>query len=207
MKTERFAFGLMILTVLSTVPLATAADPAYYQKRDTWEETLRVSREALVAFEETEETVAQKRRTADATTRDFQPLAAELSFGDKPQKIRARVAGLKRLFVGTSRVRGGMSGVFGEPRLISADGKSVPWTQAKPRTSFRSAPGARVAAAPAAVEGQPFADGFLLYEHEGQLELDGKFEWFEAWVAVVGGAQGHTQAFFVDWRSHRQITD
>ena len=147
MRTERFAFGLMMLMVLGTVPLA-AADPAYYQKRGMWEETLRVSREALVAFEETEETAAQKRRTADASTRDFQPLAAELSFGAKPQKVRVRVAGLKRLFVGTARVRGGMSGVFGEPRLISADGQSVPWTQAKPRTSFRSAPGARVAAAP-----------------------------------------------------------
>ena len=123
------------------------------------------------------------------------------------QKIRVRIAGLKRLFVGTERVRGGLSGVFGEPRLVSADGQSVPWTQAKPRTSFRSAPGARVATAPAAVEGQKFTDGFLLYEHEGQLELDGKFEWFEAWVAVVGGAKTHTQAFFVDWRSHRQIAD
>ena len=59
----------------------------------------------------------------------------------------------------------------------------------------------------AAVEGQTFAEGFLLYEHEGQLELDGKFEWFEAWVAVVGGAKGHTQAFFVEWRTHRQIAD
>lgn len=207
MRMARFALSLLMLMILGRASLATAADPTYYQKRDSWEETLRVSREALIAFEETEETAAQKRRTADAITRNFQPLAAELSFGDKPQKIRVRVAGLKRLFVGTSRVRGGMSGVFGAPRLISADGQSVPWTQAKPRTSFRSAPGARVAAAPVAVEGQPFADGFLLYEHEGQLELDGKFEWFEAWVAVVGGAKGHTQAFFVDWRSHRQITD
>jgi hypothetical protein len=131
----------MILMVVGRVSLATAADPAYYQKRDTWEETLRVSREPLGSFEETEETAAQTRRTADATTRNFQPLAAELNFGDTPQKIRTRVAGLKRLFVGTSRVRGGMSGVFGEPRLISADGHGVPWTQAQPRTSFRSAPG------------------------------------------------------------------
>ena len=154
MRMERFALSLMMLMILGRVSLAGAADPAYYQKRGTWEETLRVSREALVAFEETEEAAAQKQRTADAATRDFQPLAVELAFGDKPQKIRVRIAGLKRLFVGTERMCGGMSGVFGEPRLVSADGKSVPWTQATPRMSFRSAPGARVAAAPAAVEGK-----------------------------------------------------
>ena len=78
MRTERFTFGLVMLMILAVVSLASAADPPYYQKRGTWEETLRVSREALVAFEETEEAAAQKQRTADAATRDFQPLTVEL---------------------------------------------------------------------------------------------------------------------------------
>ena len=145
MRTERFAFGLVLLMILAAVSLASAADPPYYQKRGAWEETLRVSREALVAFEETEEAAAQEQRTADAATRDFQPLAVELAFGDKPQKIRVRIAGLKRLFVGTEHMRGGMSGVFGEPRSCPPTARACPGLGQPARHSSAPGPGCRSA--------------------------------------------------------------
>ena len=207
MRIIRCHLGLTALMIINVAGATWGNDPAFYRKQATWEETLRVSREALVAQEATEEAAARKRQAADAATRDFQPLTVQLGFGDKPQGVRVRIAGLKRLFVGTERVRGAMSGVFGEPRFVAADGRSIPWTQTAPRTTFRSAPRAHIQPGPASVGEQKFTGGFLLYEHEGQIELNGKFEWFETWVAVVGGAKGHKQTFFVDCSSHRQCTD
>jgi formylglycine-generating enzyme required for sulfatase activity len=64
-KLSNLALWLLLLLPLTCF----AADPAYYQKQATWEETLRVSREALAAKEADDEKPAKNKKAKKADAR------------------------------------------------------------------------------------------------------------------------------------------
>ena len=62
LKSQTFSMVLWLVLPL----VGFAADPACYQKQATWEETIRISREALAAKEADAEKTAKKNKKADA---------------------------------------------------------------------------------------------------------------------------------------------
>lgn len=109
--------------------LAWAGDPAHYVQRQTWQETLRLSREALVR----QEAEARKARLADPAVQAFQPVTLETKLGDRPRRLRVRVAGLERLCLRIERPedqgRQRATVCFGNPRLFNAEGEPTAVTR------------------------------------------------------------------------------
>jgi hypothetical protein len=104
------------------------APTASLQPRGTWWETMLASREGLADQEAAAERRVEADRLADPVLRQCQPFHIELNTQQEPRKIKVRIAGLERLYLGSA----GQVDVFlGEPKLIARDGKSVPLSLAK----------------------------------------------------------------------------
>ena len=105
------------------------ARPPFYGKRETWQETLRLSREALAR----QEAEARQAAAADPAVQAFRPASIRLALGDKPQRLRVRVAGLKQLCLRVMRMdakrRGRATVCFGNPRLLDAKGAATAVTR------------------------------------------------------------------------------
>ena len=126
-----------VLPTLSLCALVLAstrlrADPPCYTKKDTWQETMRASLDARVR----QESEAAKAAAAEVEASPFEPFGAEVRRGREPRFLKVPVAGLRRLCLRTrnlvSRRRGRGTVCFGTPRLVAADGKSVPVTLKRP---------------------------------------------------------------------------
>jgi len=92
-------WGRNAIALVLCLASAGAADPPHYVKQATWQETLRLSREALIR----QEAESAKALAADPAARAFEPSTAELKLGDKPSRLRVRVAGLKALCLRITR--------------------------------------------------------------------------------------------------------
>ena len=193
------------------------ANPHYYAKRGTWQETLRASREALARQE------AEARKALEAEAKGFKAATTELKLGDKARRLRVEVAGLKQLVLRVEMAgekRGGRASVcFGTPRLVAADGKAtavtrrlVPrtfgrrhftderhrtWQEAKLDVAYPETGAADEQDIDALLEDDPpkktpqgrFATGLLLEtDGEAVVRLDGKYTRFEAWVCLLPAA-------------------
>ena len=168
-----------------------------YRKKATWQETLLAVREALI------------RRWAQEDA-GFQPYTSPLRRGgQEPLHLRVRVAGLKRLWleadIGPDDYSADQA-IWGDPQLIAPDGHATPLTDLQPEF-------VQVGWGDLGVDrdhwGQPlqvaqrrFSRG--LWAHApSQLcySLDGKYEWFEAWVGigVAAGSGGSSRFKVLKW--------
>jgi len=208
-------WGRNAIALVLCLASAGAADPPHYVKRATWQETLRLSREALMRHE----AEAAEALAADPAARAFEPFTAELKPGDKPMRLRVRVAGLKTLCLRVTRSgekrRGRATVCFGSPRLFPATGKAAAvtrkmvaavlgnrhfgderdrrWQQAK-LDAEAPAPGhggddGIDALREAEGGGRPagrFTSGFFQgCDGELVLRLDAKYERLEAWLCLL----------------------
>jgi len=176
------------------------ADPPWYQRQASWEETVRVSREALGRIEASEDAQSA------APIGDFRPSTHVLEHGQEPLRIRIPVHGLPFISIASRAVRGEMEGVLGEPKVIAADGTSISITRGQPNSTdipqiTRFPSGVRH---PSPIEGpieaadRRIADGIQMTGVNGEafrIRLDGKYQWLEAWLVVIGGKQGDQMAF------------
>lgn len=194
-----------LLLVLPTAVRGGEADPPWYQRQATWEETMRVSREALAKMEAEEDGKRKAAKLADPVTRDFQAVTEEITIHRAPKKIRVRVTGLRTLYIVAERLVGNLATVIGEPRFIKADGQSEAWSGTSPKITLFPDPGQPERfQAPKEIGGQRIKDGFFFslqgVGRKAQVDLDGKYEWFEALLAVDGPqyADGWKEAIHID---------
>ncbi|HUT33611.1 MAG TPA: SUMF1/EgtB/PvdO family nonheme iron enzyme [Planctomycetota bacterium] len=191
--------------LLGLCAVAAAADPAFYTRKATWQETMLASREALLAAEQ-----ARVEKLTDPVAKDlpasFQPFAAEVGAGQKgARRIRVRVTGMDVVWLSHAASQGGdgtPSGLWGEPTLVAKDGKKTRLLDLKPlvaRGAVESVGGAEPAGAKGKarrrartlrVGRQELAFG-LVVEAGGELcyRLDRQFEWFEAGLGALGGGK------------------
>ena len=187
-----------------TIPASGA--PAWYVRQPTWEETMRVSREALVKAEADAETKALAAKAADPALKDFQAVSLELAVGQAPQKVRVRVAGMKQMCVGMGSMRGGAQAVFGDPVLIDKAGKATRWRISSPRPTQVIGDGkATEIRQPYEAGGKPVVNGVQFTNNEAVVDLAGQYEWLEGWAAAVPDPKSkdkNAKAWFrIEWRS------
>ena len=161
------------------------APTASLQPRGTWWETMLASREGLADQEAAAERRVEADRLADPVLRQCQPFHIELNTQQEPRKIKVRIAGLERLYLGSA----GQVDVFlGEPKLIARDGKSVPLSLAKaPRPTHYGSflhSDQRNGWEPIVWGQQRYAAGFTMGNWETSIELDGQSEWLEGVLGV-----------------------
>jgi len=99
-----------------------------YIKGPTWQETLRLSRERLIrTVAESSQEEEQSFRRANADYKPMTPVVVQLAHRKKSKPIKARVAGLTKLYVGSCPlVTGDRSYVWLQnPRLIQKDGNVI----------------------------------------------------------------------------------
>jgi len=119
--------GLLFLGLFGGV---RAAEPAsktealsFYRPKATWWETMIASREALIEREEAAERMAESQRRADPALKAFESLRMWVSNQQEPSKIKLRIGGAKRFYLGSA----GRGEIFlGNPQLIGHDGKASP---------------------------------------------------------------------------------
>jgi len=176
------------------------APPACYVRKATWQETLLASYEALTRRELAEEKRLAGEKASDPALKAFQPLRIEVKGRQEPRRVRVRIAGLKKLYVGAEgrhRLYGG------DPRLIERDGNAVPFQVGRSRLLGRRwcyHDGSRNWR-PIELGQRTFQKGFQLQDTEIAVELDGRCEWFEVHVASRDRDDRQPQRFWVDWRS------
>ena len=118
---QQFFVGVLLLTSLPSA--AESADPSWYVKKETWQETMLRSREALVESEREQ-----------ASTIRIKPYVSEIvRGGEAARRISVPVSGAKELFL---FVTGAPDSVWGaatwaDAKLIAKDGtaevSSVKW--------------------------------------------------------------------------------
>ena len=187
----RFLASACLCGLLASLAPAAAPPPAPdgpYSKKATWQETLLAAREALVRLEAQDNAAAQ--RDADPALKAFQPFSLTLTAAEKPEPIKVRIAGLRKLYVGA---RGPTEVYVGDPRLADRDGKATPlhvgkarmlgknWVQHDEQPDWKARK----------LGDRMLERGFRLRDTELVLELDGSAEWLEAWVACrqTGGQE------------------
>jgi hypothetical protein len=186
------------LVCLAGTSLALAArrgaypreDTPWYTPKATWQETLRVSRDALAR----NEAEAEKKLAASLARSAFKPVEFVLEPATAPRHIRLDVSGLDRLVLRTvnahEKRRGHFTVIFGTPTLSDAEGKSVPVTGKAPLYNRDAGMGhlrnERDGRWREANLTGKFETGVMLQrEVEAVFELGGKFKSFEAWVQVL----------------------
>jgi len=205
----RMAFRLALF--LTLCPLASAADPDFYVRKATWQETLLASREALMAAEQ-----ARLEKLTDPATRQvpasFQPLATEVGDGQNAtRRVKVRVAGLDHLWLIHAAAKSddpqdrGPSGAWAEAILVGKDGKKVRLDDLKPiiargavehfgQRDPAPAKKGQARARQVKVGRKELAYGLIVHPFDpaqgkpyGELcyRLDGQFDLFEATVAVL----------------------
>jgi len=205
--------ALLVMCLLFASIAASAADPSFYVRRSTWEETMRASREALMQQEAQRKAALEARVAADPALGRFAPLEEAVNFGDEPRLVRVRVAGLKELYVGAVSLGGKRTvGQYCEPRLIDANGKATRVALSKPPVVATHGPGTFLPSShrswqTVSVDGQELQRGFVVDRGEVALQLDGKYEWFEAWIAAIKGPKTEQVRFTADYRSRYRLAN
>ena len=158
-----------------------AAAPVVYQKCDSWQESMRVSRDALaVQAAEVEAKNAAAAKAADPSLAGVEPWLLVKACTDVPatnrptfdEKVKIRIAGLKNLYLGCQLLdpRGTASLEWNDAVLIDKAGKKIP---------LASLP-------PAGWKGNEEKDSIRqdrrqirLSRNEVGFTLDGNYEWLE----------------------------
>ncbi|MHB1033920.1 MAG: SUMF1/EgtB/PvdO family nonheme iron enzyme [Pirellulales bacterium] len=174
---------------------AEPADPAYYVKKDTWQETIEAAREAILA--------------RDRAVRAAAPLATYTSDivrgGEPARHVSVSVAGQRELFlyvVGEPDVIWG-AGTWADARLIGADGKEtrvchlkglkIVTGQSSIDVNLKSGVSGRLR-----IAGRQFAHGVHVYAASKiQVPLDGKYQKFEAWIGIDDWIGKHGAVRFI----------
>ena len=197
------------VTVLVLCAAAWAADPAFYRRKATWQETMLASREALVASERAR--IQNATYPLDRESVTFKGWVGQAGVARKTgRRVHVRVRGLKYLWLSHSggdanaNAKSAMVGCWGDPTLTTRDKKQVRLSDLKPLVSK----GLVEAVAPAPAKKKPAkARGraakkkrqprlrmgkqqlkFALHvSGQGEVcyQLDGKYEMFDAYVAVT----------------------
>ena len=177
-------FGLAVVVWLGVAAAAESAP--FFAKKDTWLETVLASRAALATQEAQAVLAAQAARQADPVLKNFEPQDLTLTGQDEPRTLRLRVAGLKKLYLGSYGPR---SMVVTDARLITTQGLAVAFHTAhfsltkidqfgslrhdKEQNWKPVKSGRRV-----------FANGMVLDRSEVTLELGGKYESLELTLGI-----------------------
>jgi len=166
---------------------------------------MRLSREALMKLEAEAAADAAEAKASDAALGVFEPFGVEMTGGDKPRHVKVRVSGLKSIYLASICVEGSSSLFVADPKLIDKDGKATPVDVRRPkhqRKRMRLFGSKRIRASkgPVKVRKQTFEAGAKWENTEALLELDGKYEWFEAWVWPADRRGRGRIRFTVDWQ-------
>ncbi len=170
----------------------------FYQPRATWWETMIASREALAEQEAAAERQAEAERRADPALPVFASLRTRVSNRQEPRRIKLRIAGMKRLYLGCA----GRAEVFlGDPQLTGGDGQPTALPLAEARLTGGRGWANRKAGDWAQRE---YSTGVLLWDKEICVELDGRAEWLEGWVGARNSREDRHGQF---WVHCRPLTD
>jgi hypothetical protein len=197
------AFSAAVALLAMNVGSPAAAGPAaaaYFVPKATWQETLLASREAIGAAENETEKQAAAQKAADPVLREFQPVLDQITGKDEPRKVRIRLAGVKRIYLGA-----GVSNelIFGNPRWFDREGQTVPPPPLRVQMNrgvvrhdgYREWQ-------PITVGKQVFETGFLLRDAEVWFEPGQRIQGLELTVATRGSRV--PTPFWIDLRSHAQ---
>ena len=171
------------------------SDPPHYVKKSTWEESIRSSREALVALE----------RAAERPTTPVAFSSEIVRGAERAQKISVRVTGEEELFL---YVVGAPDTVWGaatwaDAKLIGADGSEVSVSNMKGLRVLEGRHDIDVnmkagVSGPLSIAGQHFERGIHVYANSKvRVPLGGKYTRFEAsigiddWVGQHGAVRFH----------------
>lgn len=170
------------LFVSNPVIAAEFKDPSYYTRKASWQETIRVSREALIEPE---------REQVSPT--NFKPFASEiLRGGDLARHVAVSVSGQEDLFL---MVNGAPDSVWGaatwaDAKLIAKDGtetfvchlKDLKVLEGRHDIDKNLEAGV---SGPLRISGREFEHGIHVYANSKiRIPLDGNFERFEGWIGV-----------------------
>ncbi len=186
-----------ICLLLTAIAASAIADPAFYQRKATWQETMLASREALTQAEQAR--LATLKDPVAKDDRGFNPAVSKglTSRSKNARRIRVRVRGLDCVWLSaTSGSRDDhLAGCWGDGVLVTRDGKKTPLHALKPAVSR----GAVQAVAPAQasrdkrkrskgprIGRQQLAYGILVKPGaELCYRLGGQYEMLEAFIGVV----------------------
>ncbi|MCY2994188.1 MAG: NPCBM/NEW2 domain-containing protein, partial [Planctomycetota bacterium] len=179
--TIRFRSTCVWFLVLAGFPVsAQAADPPYYVKQPTWQDTLFAARTALAS-------------QPSARANQFRPYTSPvLHGGEAAVKIEVPVAGVQDLYLlvtGVPHVVGGAA-TWADALLVAADGKTVIASRGSGREVLKGRCAFDVnlksgVSGPLKIAGQVFEHGLHVYaDSQVRIPLGGKFERFEAWIGI-----------------------
>lgn len=171
----------------------------FYRKKATWQDTMLAVREALMVWFAQEDS-------------GFQPYTSSLlRGGHEPIHVKVRVTGLKRLWleadIGPDDYSADQA-IWGDPQLVDLEGRITPLTDLSPdyvQVGWGSLMVDRDHwGQPLQVAQRKFSRG--LWAHAPSrlcYSLDGRYEWFEAWVGigVAAGGSGSSRFKVLKWPS------
>ncbi len=174
--------SLVLLAVLASGERALAADPAFYVKQDTWQQTMAASREALLKWE-------RKRGHTTALPPYLSPIVRG---GQAARHVSFPVAGMKELYltvIGVPDVTYGAAN-WAEAKLIDADGKQTLLGHSKLFKVLEGRHSVNVnmksgVSGPMKIAGRQFEHGLHVYaDSKVRIALDVPYERFEAWIGI-----------------------
>lgn len=175
--------SIILAMILPQLSGRSLADPSYYHKRDSWQDTMRESREALRKFQ-------QEQDAKDAGTK---PFVSEVMKGSDPaEHIKVRVSGWKDLFliVTDDGDYHNDCANWAEAKLVGKDGKEVFLDTVEPVSARQDWGTFRrddksVVGGPMAIGKRSFARGIGTHANSViHYALNGDYETFEAWTGV-----------------------
>ncbi len=175
------------LAVCHIAPCPTHAAPPYYRRAGTWQESMRLSREAL-----------QQREKAETAGRESlqQPTGMLVSSQGTPARFQCAVAGLGTVYLSAvpDRRDGKAQTFFYRPAWILKDGTRAPVTGAQCKARYgtrRLAMAGHKRWQTLKASGETFNTGFALQGRcEAQLTPPPGAAALEAWVCVPKGTKG-----------------
>jgi len=198
--------------------LVWAADPAFYIRKDTWQQTLLASRDALMKAEAA--SLAKLEDPASPDAKGFTPFhSGEVSSRQRSgRRVKVRLRGLEYLWlIHTAKQKGDdrLAGCWGNAVLVGKDKKKIPLHTVKPAVSRgdvqvrtpEPAGGKKKRKFNLRIGRQQLSYGIVV-KPGGELcyALEGKFEWLEAVVGVVSARNRNaTMAFHAAHLPRSQI--
>jgi len=161
---------------------AETADPAWYTKNATWQQTMLAARDSLARGEGDKPRPAAMKGYASPVVRQGQPAI----------HISVPVSGVRDLYLlvtGVPNVVGGAA-TWAEPKLFAADGKEVaasrfPGLQVLEGRSAIDVNLKSGVSGPLRIAGREFKQGIHVYaDSKVRLPLGGKYSRFEAWIGI-----------------------
>ncbi len=167
----------------------------YYHRLQTWFESMLRSREELLRLER-----------AGQQVRGLEPVVvSRMGYGEPAKRVRIRVHGAQELYLivtgAPDVVRA--AGTWGNAKLIDQHGRQT-WACHVKGTEFywgRHETDKNLHAGvngSLSIAGQRFEHGIHMYaECAARIPLEGRYEWFEAWVGVDDWVKGPATVRFI----------